>query len=412
MLVVLAVFVCGLELLRCFLDTQSPVPINPNRIEEMNRPLRLKVALAGLGRIGKRHAINLLNLAARVEFVAAFSISPAELQWGKEHLEPHGVLLYDDYEQMMYHHGLQAVFIATAAEVHKTEVLRAIEMDLHVMCEKPLAMDLSSVRFTCALLFKSHAVKELMILSQCYKILDSARSKPHLKVMCGFSRRFDASYRDAWNKVQQGLIGTPTIIRSQTCDKHDTSGFFLQYSAMSGGIFVDMAIHDVDLSLWFFGDDAQPKCVTAHGVAALHPELLQTNDRDNAIGIVEYHGGRIAYFYVSRMMAHGQEDATDFIGTEGKISVNAHPAKDFVQLYHAGGITREIQDNFWARFEPAFGTEINEFVDCCISDTKLPLRLETAVKASEIVGALQESLILGRPIYFGEDGNRIIAAKI
>lgn len=111
----------------------------------MARPQKLKIALAGLGRIGKRHAINLLNLAAKVEFTAAFSISPAELKWGKEHLEPHGVLLYDEYEQMMYHPSLQAVVIATAAAVHKPEILRAIDLDLHVMCEKPLSTDLASV---------------------------------------------------------------------------------------------------------------------------------------------------------------------------------------------------------------------------------------------------------------------------
>ena len=224
--------------------------------------------------------------------------------------------------------------------------------------------------------------------------------------MCGFPRRFDASYREAYKKVQQGLIGTPTIIRSQTCDKHDVSGFFVQYSAMSGGIFVDMAIHDIDLSLWFFGSDVQPKCVTAHGVAALHPELLQTNDRDNAVGIVEYWSGQIAYFYVSRMMAHGSEDATEFIGTEGKVSVNVHPAKDLVTLYHAGGVTREAADTFWDRFQHAFNAEISEFADICMGEKEAPMRLETAVKALSIAGALQESLTSGEQIHFDRDGRR------
>ena len=89
-------------------------------------------------------------------------------------------------------------------------------------------------------------------------------------------------------KMKSGLIGEPTIFRSQTCDKYHEGGFFVAYSAMSGGIFVDMAIHDVDLSLWFFGEELTvPKTVSAHGVAALHPELLETNDRDNAVGIVQ-----------------------------------------------------------------------------------------------------------------------------
>jgi hypothetical protein len=108
-------------------------------------PTKLKVALAGLGRIGKKHAINLLNFAPRVDFVAAFTPAQAELAWGREHLEPYGVLLYDDYELMMSHPGLQAVAIATAAEVHAEEVFLALEHDLHVFCEKPLSTSIESV---------------------------------------------------------------------------------------------------------------------------------------------------------------------------------------------------------------------------------------------------------------------------
>lgn len=111
----------------------------------MSQPKKLKVALAGLGRMGKKHAMNLRNLGTKIDFVAAFSITPSELLWAKDHLEPYGVLLYDDYEQMMYHPGLQAIVIATAAAVHKPEVLRAIDLDLHVLCEKPLSTDFASV---------------------------------------------------------------------------------------------------------------------------------------------------------------------------------------------------------------------------------------------------------------------------
>jgi myo-inositol 2-dehydrogenase/D-chiro-inositol 1-dehydrogenase len=231
--------------------------------------------------------------------------------------------------------------------------------------------------------------------------------------MCGFSRRFDASYCEAWKKAQAGLIGQPTIFRSQTCDKYDAGGFFVHYSAMSGGIFVDMTIHDIDLSLWFFGEEATtPKSISAYGVTALHPELLKTNDRDNAVGIVEYYGGKIAYFYCSRMMAHGQEDSTDIIGTEGKLSVNATPQKDLVNFYHAGGITREVQDDFWERFERAFAQEINEFTDACLFDKQLPIKLETALKVGEIAAAMQEALVTGRQIHFTQEGERRERAQL
>ena len=124
------------------------------------RPQKLKVALAGLGGIGKRHAINLLNLAAKVELVAAFSTAPTELKWAKEHLEPHGVLMYDEYEQMMYHPSLQAVIIATVAAAHKSQILRAMDMDLHIMCEKPLSLDLASVGASSTFLKRAYGADQ------------------------------------------------------------------------------------------------------------------------------------------------------------------------------------------------------------------------------------------------------------
>lgn len=108
--------------------------------------------------------------------------------------------------------------------------------------------------------------------------------------------------------MQAGHIGRPSVFRSQTCDKLDPSGFFVEYAQFSGGIFVDCSIHDIDLALWFFGEDSIVKSVTAVGITAVSPELRKYNDRDNALGIVEFYDGRIAQLFCSRMMAAGQED--------------------------------------------------------------------------------------------------------
>lgn len=226
------------------------------------------------------------------------------------------------------------------------------------------------------------------------------------------SRRFDESYRDAYQRAEKGLIGRPTVFRSQTCDKHDPSGFFVAYAAWSGGVFVDMSIHDIDLTLWFFGDDATPKSISASGVRAVQPDLKQHNDFDNAVGIVEYWGGRIAYYYCSRMMAHGQEDTTELIGTEGKLTINGNPQKNFVNYYGPQGITREVGADYYSRFEYAFVTETNEFTECCLDDKPLPLNLVNSVKAIQIGSWLQEALVTGKQITFDETGKRIEAAKL
>ena len=109
--------------------------------------------------------------------------------------------------------------------------------------------------------------------------------------------------------MYSGLIGKPSVFRSQTCDMLDPSGFFVEYARLSGGIFIDCSIHDIDLALWFFGEDSIVKSVSAIGITALSPELEKYNDCDNALGIVEFYGGKIAQLFCSRMMAAGQEDS-------------------------------------------------------------------------------------------------------
>ncbi|KAL3460889.1 hypothetical protein BJX64DRAFT_300432 [Aspergillus heterothallicus] len=353
-------------------------------------PKKLAVGAAGLGRMGKRHALNFLNRAPRAALVAAFSPDPEEISWAKQNLEPHGVTLYTKYEDMINHPGLQAVVIGTATSVHAEEAVKAIEKDLHVLCEKPLSISVDI----------------------CNEVVQAARARPHLKVMCGFSRRFDESYRAAYRKVENGLIGRPSVLRSQTCDKHDPSGFYVEYASWSGGVFVDMAVHDIDLTLWFFGSDIIPKSISAYGLTAVTPDLKKHNDFDNAVGVVEFWNGKIAYYYCSRMMAHGQEDVTEIIGTEGKLSVNLNPASDLVNYYHAGGITREVPATYWGRFEQAFVRETQEFVDACLDDTPLPMKLGNAVKAVQIGAWLQEALVSGKQLKFDETGRRVEGAKI
>jgi predicted dehydrogenase len=173
-----------------------------------------------------------------------------------------------------------------------------------------------------------------------------------------------------------------------------------------------MSVHDIDLTLWFFGDEVIPKSVSAHGVRAVQPDLAKYNDYDNAVGIVEFWGGKIAYYYCSRMMAHGQEDTTEVIGTEGKLTVNGNPQSNLVNYYNSAGITREVPAHYYGRFEMAFVQESNEFADACLDNTPLPIKLTNAVRAVEIGSALQEALVSGKQIRFDEIGRRIEDSKL
>lgn len=247
--------------------------------------------------------------------------------------------------------------------------------------------------------------------NQSQTVVEKAKSRPDLKVMCGFSRRFDASYREAYEQMKSGRIGTPSVLRSQTADKYDPTGFFVAYAAHSGGIFVDCNVHDIDLTLWFYGGDVVPKSIMAHGITACHPELRDNGDRDNAVGVIEFWSGQLAYFYSSRMMAHGQEDTTEIIGTKGKIAVNNHPQKNHVNYYSSAGISRDVPQHYYEHFEPAFVLEANEFTASVLDDTPAPLDIAVAHKALQLGTWLQESMISGVPIKFDESGKRLDGKK-
>lgn len=109
-------------------------------------PQRLKIACAGLGRMGKRHALHLLNRTPRAELVAASTPDDTEITWAKEHLEPYGVRIYKDYDEMLKHEGLEAMLIASVTTVHAEQAIKAINADLHVLCEKPLSTNVEIVR--------------------------------------------------------------------------------------------------------------------------------------------------------------------------------------------------------------------------------------------------------------------------
>lgn len=183
-------------------------------------PNRVRIGVVGLGRMGKRHVHTLIHRTPRAEVVAVCTNLSHEVEWAQNNNEykEHGISVYDNYDNMLEHGNLQAVWVSTPTDVHAIQTLKAVEKGLHVLCEKPISTDVEEVR----------------------RVVEAVEKKPDLKVMAAFSRRFDASYRDAAVKILEGgAIGRPFMVRSQTADLLDTTGFFVKYAARNGGIFVD-----------------------------------------------------------------------------------------------------------------------------------------------------------------------------
>lgn len=330
----------------------------------------LRVGIAGLGRLGKRHAEQLARRTTGCQLVAACSPVAAEREWARNTL---GVAtLHTDFEAFIRDPQLDAVVLVTPTDLHADQTIAALQAGKHVFVEKPLSLD----------------------VADCERVEAVARQHPQCVAMVGFVRRFDASYQRAQAEIAAGTIGRPFLVRSQTCDLNDPEGFFVRYAAGSGGIFMDCSVHDIDLARWMLG---APKALRAFasGTIALHPGLAEHGDVDNGLALVEFEGGARAVLYASRTMAHGHETTTEIIGTEGSFNVGVGAHRDRVERRGAHGVSHQPVADFFERFGDAFAREMDAFVTACRGGP-VPLTLADATEATRIGQAITRSLRSGQ----------------
>ena len=335
---------------------------------------KLRVGIAGLGRLGRRHAEALAFSTRHVELVAACSPVAAELELAAAEFGIAPEHLHADFEAFVNDAAIDAVVLVTPTSLHADQSIAALRAGKHVFVEKPLALN----------------------VEDCERVLAVAAEHPQQVAMVGFVRRFDPSYRRAVQDIESGRIGRPFLVRSQTCDRNDPQGFFVRFAPTSGDIFMDCSVHDIDLARWMLG---RPKALRAFasGTIALHPGLADCGDVDNGLAIVEFEGGARAVFYASRTLPHGHETTTEVIGTEGTLQVGFGAARDRIERRSAAGVHHEVLSDFFERFREAFALEMVDFVAACRGEKALTLTLSDALEATRIGLAITRSLRSGLP---------------
>lgn len=342
------------------------------------RPLR--VGVAGLGRLGRRHAMNLAYRVPGAVLAAACSPLDDDLAWAREAVP--AARLYMDYAALLADDALDAVWLVTPSALHAQQIVDALRAGKHVFCEKPLSLD----------------------VAECERVVAESRCHDAQQVTIGFMRRFDPSYRDAFAKARAGAIGRPFLVRSQTCDLNDPEGFFVRFAPTSGGIFLDCTVHDIDVARWLLGFPRATR-VFAAGAVALHEGLRELGDVDNGVAVCEFEGGRLAMFYASRTTAHGNDTSSEVIGTAGALAIGHIPRANRVEIYDVRGVRSECTPTFFERFEAAFLVEAQAFV----ADVRARMRdsgvnesegatLEDALEATRIGVALRESMRTGEAV--------------
>ena len=338
---------------------------------------KLNVGIVGLGRLGKEYARNLRFKIPQAKLMAACSIDKEELKFASEELGIGHV--YEDYEDMLGHPGLEAIFIVSSTQLHVEHLIKAVDADMHVFCEKPLSIS----------------------VEECRRVERYLQDKKHLKVVVGFNRRFDPSYRYAKRKVDAGAIGRPFLIKSQTVDMDDNAEFQVEFAKHSGGIFHDYNIHDIDLARWFIG--AEMASVHAVGGSFKYRAFEEVGDADNVMTNCVFADGRMAVIFGSRTAKHGHDTYTEIVGTEGSLRIGRPSYMNRVEIYDQHGARKECLTNFWDRFKEAFLLMTEDFINCVINDLEPQTSIHDAIQATAAATAFTQSFKEKRIVYLEQE---------
>jgi myo-inositol 2-dehydrogenase / D-chiro-inositol 1-dehydrogenase len=211
--------------------------------------------------------------------------------------------------------------------------------------------------------------------------------------MLGFMRRFDSSYRYAKEKVDAGEIGDPILFRAYGQDPEKFIAGSIAFAAHSGGIFLDLAVHDIDLARWFI--KSEPKSVYAIGGCYAHEEFARYHDGDNVSCLMKFENGAMGFLYAGRTAPHGYNVETEIVGTKGILRIGSVPQKNLVEILDSYGVRKECSENFLERFQDSYVNEMKEFVDCILQNRKPDVTVYDGSRALAIANMCKRSFESG-----------------
>lgn len=332
----------------------------------------VRIGIVGLGRLGKRHALNLHNRVPGAQIAAACSVVEEELDWAREEL---GVsATYNEYHRMLEEAAVDALFLVSSTSVHAEQIISGLEAGKHVFSEKPMGVS----------------------VEECEAVEKAVAAHREQVFLLGFVRRFDPSYAYAKEKIDEGAIGEPFLVRSQTVDLDEYAEFQIGFVPSSGGIFLDMNAHDIDLARWFLGSEVES--VYAIGGSYAHPGFDEVNDADNTVAVARFRDKKMAVISASRTAFHGHDTHTEITGTKGILKVGVTPAKNRVEIFDAHGAWQECVRDFYERFEEGFVNEANAFVRSIRGEAASDIIPRDGTEATRVGFALTQSFREGRVI--------------
>ncbi len=334
------------------------------------RRKRLKLGVIGVGRIGRLHA---RNLAQRVEEAALVALADVQLDAAQrlaQELDVPPERVYDDPLKLIDDGAVEAVVICSPTETHAALVEAAARARKPAFCEKPLDLDLQRI---------DRALE--------------AVERAGVQLQVGFNRRFDPTFRAVREAVRSGEVGEPQLLRITSRDPELPP---LEYLKTSGGLFLDMTIHDFDLARYLMGREVER--VYAQGRALLSPRVAELGDVDTAVVVLEFEGGALGVIDNSRRAVYGYDQRVEVFGSKG-VALGENPLPHQRRLGTAGGFsTARLYEFFLDRYAESYVEEMRAFVRCVLEGEEPPVTGRDGRVAVVLGLAAQTSMREGRPV--------------
>ncbi len=335
--------------------------------------MTFKIGLLGAGRMGKVYARTLAFLSTDVTLAAVADPDARAVDALAAQYRIPG--RYSDYRKLLDEAGVDAVVVATPTHTHAEVVCAAADAGKHIFSEKPLAQTLAG----------------------CDNAIAAAK-RAGVKLQVGFMRRFDPAYVVAKARIDAGEIGKPVIFKGVGRDPGAPSLQFARRES-SGGLIMDMGIHDFDMMRWLMGSEVAQ--VYSEGGCLVFPDLATVGDIDNAVVSIKFASGALGSIDVSRNAVYGYDIRTEVLGSEGGLQIGKLQQTATLTLTRAG-VTHDTVPFFMERFAEAYAAEIQDFVRNVVEDRPPSVTGEDARAATAIGIAATLSLDEGRVVNLSE----------
>lgn len=325
-----------------------------------------RLGIIGAGRIGKLHAENVLYRLPQFELVGIADPN-IDLNWAQSLGIP---LITTNSDDLIFHHDIDALIIASPSHLHAKQIMAASQANKAIFCEKPIGL----------------TEEEIQI---CLDIVEQYNT--YLQI--GFNRRFDPDFAAIAERVRNGEIGAPHLLKITSRDPSCPSKEYIQ---SSGGLFMDMAIHDFDMARFIMNSEITE--VYAAGANLINPDFAEYNDIDTAVIQLRFANGALGVIDNSRQAVYGYDQRVEIFGSEGMLIAN-HRTENNVTHYQR----KQTQSSnplyfFLERYENAYLTEMRSFYEAWNNLEPSPVNGHDGLQALRIANAAKKSLQNRAPV--------------